>query len=288
MAQGGITREEVIKALNQRWAGGQGGAPPVGKDNGVWDPIMADPQRLLHQGSCAPAHRNQTPQWDTLPPGLAVPANPAEAVNGPVEDTAITFDADTQVASTLQSRPVDYALKRLETFKFVPMWYFTREGLCEAARTVCQSDESKMLAITQASEGNLTMHAANSLTTLKNAKLDHQLTYGEYMFTKNHFLVAIENARWGNKVIDASNWFFHNLDNHPWHKEGPQGEHALLLYALQVCQDWHGKLALKQAYNIEMISEDLLDKISQELDKRDIRVGIDQVNPHAKLLHRVC
>ncbi|KAG6328970.1 hypothetical protein ID866_10118 [Astraeus odoratus] len=168
------------------------------------------------------------------------------------------------------------------------MWYFTREGLCKAARTVHQSDESKTLAITQASEGNVTIHAENSLTTSKHAKLDHQLAYGEYMFTKNHFLVTIKNARSGNKVMDTFNWFFHNLDNHPLHEECPQGEHALLLYALQVHQDWHNKLTLKQAYNIGTINKDLLDKISQELDKRDIRAGIDQVNPHAKPLHSAC
>ncbi|KAG6327604.1 hypothetical protein ID866_11485 [Astraeus odoratus] len=142
------------------------------------------------------------------------------------------------------------------------MWYFTREGLCEAARMVHHSDKSEMLAITQASKGNITVHAANSFTTSKNVKLDHQLDYGEYMFAKNHFLITIENTRWGNKVVDAFNWFFHNLDNHPLHEEGPQGEHALLLYASQVHQDWHDKLTLKQAYNIGTINKDLLDKIS--------------------------
>ncbi|KAG6327579.1 hypothetical protein ID866_11509 [Astraeus odoratus] len=110
------------------------------------------------------------------------------------------------------------------------MWYFTREGLHKAVRTVHRSDESETLAITQASEGNITVCAANSLSASKNTKLDHQLDYGEFMFAKNHFLITIENARWGNKVVDAFNWFFHNLDNHPLCEEGPQGERALLLY----------------------------------------------------------
>ncbi|KAG6326141.1 hypothetical protein ID866_12948 [Astraeus odoratus] len=117
------------------------------------------------------------------------------------------------------------------------MWYFTRDGSCKVARTVHQSDESKMLAITQASEGNITVQAANSLTTLKNVKLDHHPAYGENMSAKNHFLVTIKNSRWGNKVVDTLNWFFHNLDSHPLHEEGPQGEYALLLYASQICQD---------------------------------------------------
>ncbi|KAG6329776.1 hypothetical protein ID866_9313 [Astraeus odoratus] len=111
------------------------------------------------------------------------------------------------------------------------MWYFTREGLCKVARTVHWSDENEMLAITQAHEGNITVQAANSLTASKNAKLDHQLSYAEYMFAENHFLIVIENAKWGNKAVDTLNWFFHNIDNHPLQEEGPQGEQALLLYA---------------------------------------------------------
>ncbi|KAG6328030.1 hypothetical protein ID866_11059 [Astraeus odoratus] len=128
---------------------------------------------------------------------------------------------------------MDYALKRLETFKYVPMGYFTSKGLHEVVRMVCQPDESKTLAITQASEGNITFQAENSLTTSKNVKLDHQLAYGEYMFAKNHFFVAIENTRWGNKVVDTFNWFFHNLDGHLLCKEGPKGECVLLLYNIE-------------------------------------------------------
>ena len=46
---------------------------------------------------------------------------------------------------------------------------------------------------------------ANSLTASKNARLDHCLTYVEYMFAKNHFLMAIENAKWGNEALDTFN-----------------------------------------------------------------------------------
>ncbi|KAL4077860.1 hypothetical protein J3A83DRAFT_4087655, partial [Scleroderma citrinum] len=109
----------------------------------------------------------------------------------------------------------ELALKHLENFKFIHMWYFTRDGLHEAAKTVQHSDKNKTLAITQAAKGNIAVRAVNSLIASKNAKLDHHLTYAEYMFMKNHFLMTIENAKWGNDVIDSYNWFFHNLNNHP-------------------------------------------------------------------------
>ena len=48
----------------------------------------------------------------------------------------------------------------------------------------------------------------------KNAKLNHHLLYAEFMYAKNLFLTAINNAKWGKETVDSFNWFFHNLDNH--------------------------------------------------------------------------
>ncbi|KAG6326143.1 hypothetical protein ID866_12946 [Astraeus odoratus] len=50
------------------------------------------------------------------------------------------------------------------------------------------------------------------------------------MSAKNRLLVAIKNVKWGNKVVDAFNHFFHNLDSHLPREEGQHGEHTLLLY----------------------------------------------------------
>ena len=126
------------------------------------------------------------------------------------------------------------------------------------------------------------MHSASSLMASKNVKLNHQLSYAEFMYAKNLFLMAIENVKWGDKVVDSFNWFFHNLDNHPIHEEGEQGEKALLLYASRVCMDWHDKLTLQKAFNIVSINEDLLVKIVCELDSREVQVNLEQVGycPH--------
>ncbi|KAL4064020.1 hypothetical protein J3A83DRAFT_4191420 [Scleroderma citrinum] len=134
----------------------------------------------------------------------------------------------------------------LENFKFIHMWYFTRDSLCKAAKTVWCLDKNETLAITQAVKGNVAVRTANSLITSKNVKLDHHLTYAKYMFTKNHFLMAIENAKWGNDIVDSYNWFFHNLDNHPLQDTG------------------------------DRVYEDLMNKIAQELDSRDIQLGLEQ------------
>ena len=146
--------------------------------------------------------------------------------------------------------------------KHVPMWYFSREGLHDAARSVRQADENDTLAVAKTDEGQVTMRSAASLVASKNAKLDHQLTYSKFMFTKNLFLTAIDNVKWSDDTVDSFNWFFHNLDSHPIREEGERGEKALLLYASRAQTDWHDKLTLHKAYNITTINEDLLTRIA--------------------------
>ena len=85
---------------------------------------------------------------------------------------------------------------------------------------VRQSDENNTLAITKAEEGQVTIRSAGPLVASKNAKLDHQLSYSEFMYAKNLFLMATDNVKWGDNAIDSFNWFFHNLDNHSMREEG--------------------------------------------------------------------
>ncbi|KAI6154993.1 hypothetical protein BKA82DRAFT_107558, partial [Pisolithus tinctorius] len=180
-----------------------------------------------------------------------------------------TFDPDAIVSSNLPTQPAEYAIKKIEAFKFVHMWYFTREGLQEAACTVRCLEENDTLVITQAGEGNVMLCMANSLTASRNARPYHNLTFTEYMYAKNHFLTCIENAGWGNQLVDAFNWFFHRIDNHCLQDRGKWGERALLHYASKVRQDWHDKAVQNQAYNIGIINEDLLADIRWDLDTRD-------------------
>ncbi|KAL4063826.1 hypothetical protein J3A83DRAFT_4104204, partial [Scleroderma citrinum] len=87
------------------------------------------------------------------------------------------------------------------------------------------------------------------------------LSFLKYMFAKNHFMSVIENAKWRDEVVNAYNWFFHNLDNHQLHQKGDCRECTLVTYASQVHQDWHDRATWKEAYNIGLINEELLASI---------------------------
>ncbi|KAI6141466.1 hypothetical protein BKA82DRAFT_3986279 [Pisolithus tinctorius] len=272
MAGGDLTREQAIRALEACWD----------QDNPQGDEQHGDqPQQEEER---RPPPPNDPPHPPVQPP-VAEPDRPPQRVS---EQNPPTFDPDAMVSSNLPTRPAEYAIKKIESFKFVHMWYFTREGLQEAARTVRRLEENDTLAITQAGEGNVTLRAANSLTASKNARPDHNLSFAEYMYAKNHFLTCIENAGWGNQLVDAFNWFFHRIDNHRWRDRGDRGERALLHYASKVRQDWHDKAARNQAYNIGVINEELLADIGRELDTKDVQSGLDQVSPSRLYPQTVC
>ena len=150
------------------------------------------------------------------------------------EIEALSFNPDKTVASSIQRRPSEYAIKRLEAFKYVPLWYFTLEGLTEAARVLRQDDAKESLALTQDTGTGLTLRPTLSISASKFAKYDHNLTFTEFLFAKNNFLTHIEHAKWPGPVVDSFNWFFYNLETHVLWQEESQGERVLLHYVSRV------------------------------------------------------
>ena len=271
MAAQQMDRDEAIVFLEQHWEqNGLGGVRLNQDDDGIPEGDQDNQQQQPDRG-VPPPHGGEAPRGNRGQAGQPVD------LPQPPGMQAIMFDPDVCIATTLTARPADYAIKRIEACKHVPLWYFSREGLHEAARMVRHSDENDTLAVTKADEGQVTMYSAGSLAASKNAKLDHQLSFSEFMYAKNLFLTVIDNVKWGDDTTDSFNWFFHNLDNHPMQEEGDHGERALLLYASRVRVDWHDKLTLCKAYNIATINEDLLAKIARELDSREVKANLELV-----------
>ena len=141
MAEEFLNREEATELLNQQWAAR--GAAGLQPDRGGGQRPNNNPQEDRQ-----PNEGNNTQHEQQNQPAEPRPRSPT-----PVPDAnkdLITFDATARVALMLASRPADYAIKRLSDKKHIPLWYFTREGLQEAARSVRRADENETLAITQA------------------------------------------------------------------------------------------------------------------------------------------
>ncbi|KAH0839404.1 hypothetical protein J3R83DRAFT_122 [Lanmaoa asiatica] len=242
MGEMDIEREAAIQLLTQCWA--QGGAEGIQPRQGA---DRDDPDEDMDQAD-PPGRQPPRPDPPRPQAPLAAPA---------AEDQPIVFDPDSTVSTVITSRPADYAIRRIETRKYVPLWYFTREGLREAAHLIRRADDNDTLDLTQTAQGSIIARAAS-----KNAKLDHQLAFSEFLFARNLFLTAIQNANWGDATVDTFNWFFHHLENHVIREEGDRGERALLHYAHRVRLDWHDKLKQRKAYNIGVIKDELTPKRS--------------------------
>ncbi|KAL4062768.1 hypothetical protein J3A83DRAFT_4193964 [Scleroderma citrinum] len=106
MTDGQMTREEAIKSLTECQREQLAVALQPIEDEGQANAQNLNPQFLLPPGNHA-----------SVPPH---------------------FNPMAKVASSLLTRPADYALKQLENYKYVHMWYFIREGLQEAAKMAAE------------------------------------------------------------------------------------------------------------------------------------------------------
>ncbi|KIO00953.1 hypothetical protein M404DRAFT_111406, partial [Pisolithus tinctorius Marx 270] len=174
------------------------------------------------------------------------------------------FNPNKPVPLTIQMRPSEYTIKQLETFKYVPLWYFTREGIEDATRLLRQDDAKESLALMREGEGSITLRPTLSVAASKQARYDHDLSFNDFLFARNGFLLHIEQAKWSPKVVDSFNWFFFNIETHVFRQQGDQGERVLLHYASRVRADWHDTPAA-ECFNIATINETLLNYIAQEL-----------------------
>jgi len=215
---------------------------------------------------------DQQPPPDPLPAPPRLPPAPEERPAAK-EVEALTFNPDKTVASAIQRRPSEYAIKCLETFKYVPLWYFTLEGLAEVARVLRQDDAKESLALTQETGTGLSLRPTLSISASKFAKYDHNLTFSKFLFAKNNFLTHFERAKWPGLVVDSFNWFFYNLETHVLRQEESRGERVLLHYASRVRTNWHDASPTER-FNIAAINENLMSSIARELDSRDIGRGV--------------
>ncbi|KAG6328554.1 hypothetical protein ID866_10535 [Astraeus odoratus] len=198
--------EQAVRVLQQEWEKQQGGERQGNVPGREQQSPLPDPQQAQPQPPSPPCPPLGAPQQ----PPQQMPGQPAPAK----ASNPLAFNLDKTVASALAMRPSEYAIKCLEAFKYVPLWYFMLEGLANATRVVCQDDTKESLALTQEMEGGLALHPTLSVTASKHAKYDHNLAFPNFLYAKCNFLVQIECAKWPPAVIDSFNWFFYNLENH--------------------------------------------------------------------------
>ena len=255
LTHNGMTPEEAIQALDDSWT--QNHTARVQ----AWDQQVAEDEAAA--AAVDPAQ--QDPQ---VPPDLPLPGE--ERAEGEKKKLKMKdFDEATKVGNYIALRPAQYALRRVEDFEYVELWYFTPEGCSDATQLqLAQHDDT--FGLTKVDDV-VVLKSISSLKASRNVIPDTELSFRQVSMAKNTFIPLMTKYAWTEKAINAFAQLFTQLELHPL-RQREFGERALITYQARVRREWHDQLRLGSAFNIGILNEDLLQSIYRELlDKAQLR-----------------
>lgn len=264
LTQNEMTPEQAIQALNNSWA--QNHAARVE----AWE------QQVEEDAAAAAALVQQQPQPDQQPPLDPLPQEEERAEGEKKKLKMKDFDEATTVGNYIAPRPAQYALRRVEDFEYVELWYFTPEGCSDATQLqLTQNDDT--FGFTKVDD-MVSLKSISSLKASKNVIPDAELSFRQVSMAKNAFIPLMTKYQWSEKAINAFAQLFTQLELHPF-RQREFGERALITYQARVRREWHDQLKLGSAFNIGVLNNDLLQSIYRELlDKAQLR-SLNEVSP---------
>jgi hypothetical protein len=174
------------------------------------------------------------------------------------------FDTNRLVGSFITPRPSTYALNKLESFEYVELFYFTREG-CLDAQTNQRTEADDAYGLTRVGEV-LSFKSISAIRASKNVIQDVNLTWSQLTYAKTSYLQHVGKAGWPQKHAEALTHFFIALEASPFRSQA-NGEKILITYQAQVRRHWHDRLKQEGdgGFNIALIDNGLLESISNEI-----------------------
>ncbi|KAH9019481.1 hypothetical protein EDB85DRAFT_1896623 [Lactarius pseudohatsudake] len=191
-----------------------------------------------------------------------------------------TFDPRRCLRAWIEPRPAQYAINKINNLEWVKLDYFTLKGCRDAAADSNKSSNQDTLAFTQLG-GTIAMRPLTAMAPARGIRNDEDLSWLELMEAKNSMLHFIaKSGAWPAENAEALAAFFVVLDVHPIRVQA-NGRKALLLYQSRVRREWFDALGRNEGFNIEIISEDLLQTISDDLNTRIQEERIEKVRTDA-------
>ncbi|KAG1840053.1 hypothetical protein F4604DRAFT_1992282 [Suillus subluteus] len=105
--------------------------------------------------------------------------------------------------------PCSYALRKLDKGEYLELWYFTNDGLDEAA-TKKTMDDNAMILSTLA-DGSTAWVSSASTRSARSVVKDEDIPFEEFCQACPHFLAALEEADWPQDRIRMMALFWRNL-----------------------------------------------------------------------------
>ncbi|KAM6501608.1 hypothetical protein JOM56_001585 [Amanita muscaria] len=179
-------------------------------------------------------------------------------------------------------RPSSYALKRLEKYDYVDLWYFTEEG-CEDAMRFNQSTASDTYTLAKL-EDTVSLRPINAAKASRNAISDEKLTWRQMSIAKTSLLYYMTELGWDVAYVRALATFYVALESHPRRRQGTNGDRILILYQAEARREWFQQLTqerIQTVFDISIINKERLRRI----DEATHITERDQVM--ARLLHKI-
>ena len=126
-------------------------------------------------------------------------------------------------------------------------------------------------------EDTIAIHPLAALRPSKHIRNDEVLSWEEMLGAKNILLHSMaKSAIWPVTHVESLAAFYVNLEMHE--RAGTaMGKRVLLLYQSRVRREWFGAFKRREGFNISLIQDKLLYKMSEELNGSVILSEIKQV-----------
>ncbi|KAJ7648791.1 hypothetical protein DFH06DRAFT_948891, partial [Mycena polygramma] len=174
------------------------------------------------------------------------------------------FDSTLAIPDYLGPRPSNFAKKKVDDREYVELWYFTKEGCldAESLRGGLEADES--FGITQIGS-TLSLKPLTAFRASKKVVRDEELTWTQLSIAKTGYMSAIGAAGWSTEHRAAISSFFYAIENHPSRmNHDDYADNILIIYQARARRFWHDMLAQGTGFNLAIINDKLVEKISQE------------------------
>ena len=178
----GLTEAQVLEQLNTTWTRGhdtrvQQWNHQVEEDAQVEEEVR---RALLEQEEEARQQRERDEEAEK---------QETEKKRPKISD----FDEDAMIDDFLMPRPSSYALRRLEDFEYVELYYFTQEGCIDALENLHTVSEDTFGITKQ--DNMVQLRSISSLKASKNVIQDSELSWHQMTMGKTTLLANLPNAK---------------------------------------------------------------------------------------------
>ena len=187
LIQTGMTPAQAVEALDNSWTQNHGARVQA------WDQQEAnDAAALMGQQQAQQQDQPQAPLGLQVEEGAGVEKKKAKMKD---------FDDAVTVGNYIAPRPAQYALRRIEDFEYVELWYFTSEGCSDATQhQLTQYDDA--FGLTKVDD-MVALKSVSSLKASKNVVPDAELSFRQMSMAKNAFIPLMSKHHWSDKAINA-------------------------------------------------------------------------------------